>query len=101
MTVLEKGDNKGLLADLATLEKAGAKGNIVDETKKLNSWWTETEEKHAKEDAKNVADARMYGGQMALIYTAFVPAFMAIGYLLLIGYFASTGGYKQVHIGHD
>ncbi|MFM7112953.1 MAG: MFS transporter [Planctomycetota bacterium] len=101
VTVLEKGDNKGLIADLATLEKAGAKGNIVDETKKLNSWWTETEEKHAKEDAKNVADARMYGGQMALIYTAFVPAFMAIGYLLLIGYFASTGGYKQVHIGHD
>ena len=99
--VLEKGTNDGLLTDIATLEKAGAKGNILEETKKLNTWWTDTEEKHAKEDAKKVADARMYGGQMALIYTAFVPAFMAIGYLLLIGYFASTGGYKQVHIGHD
>lgn len=98
--VLEKGSNQGLLADIATLEKAKAEGNILSEARKLNAWWIETEEKHAKEDAKKVADARMYGGQMALIYTAFVPAFMALGYLLLIGYFAATGGYKQVHIDH-
>jgi hypothetical protein len=40
----------------------------------------------------------LFGGQTALIYTAAVPAFMAIGYLILVIYFRAKGGYKQEHI---
>jgi hypothetical protein len=38
---------------------------------------------------------------MALMWTALVPAIMAVGYLLLIVYFRMRGGYQQVHIGED
>ena len=39
-----------------------------------------------------------YGAKTALLYTAVVPAVLAVGFLLLILYFAATGGYKQVHL---
>ena len=32
---------------------------------------------------------------MALKLTAFVPAAMAVGYLILVLYFAAKGGYRQ------
>jgi hypothetical protein len=51
-----------------------------------------------QEYKKPVADAGIYGGQMALKWTAIVPLFMAIGYLILIFYFRSKGGYQAVHI---
>jgi hypothetical protein len=38
---------------------------------------------------------------MALRYTAMVPVAMALGYLLLIGYFRSIGGYRQVPMEPD
>jgi hypothetical protein len=44
--------------------------------------------------AKPVEEARLYGGRMALRWTALVPAMMAVGYLLLIVYFRAKGGYK-------
>jgi MFS family permease len=47
---------------------------------------------------KPVADAGIYGGQMALKWTAIVPLIMALGYLLLIFYFRSKGGYKAIHL---
>jgi MFS family permease len=50
------------------------------------------------EDEQKVFDASLYGGRMALKWTAAVPATMAVGYLLLVLYFAATGGYKQQHI---
>ena len=40
-------------------------------------------------------DAQIYGGRMALKWTAAVPALMAIGYLMLVLYFRSKGGYQQ------
>jgi MFS family permease len=40
-----------------------------------------------------------YGRQMALKITALVPATMAVGYLGLLIYFWSIGGYKLVEIG--
>jgi MFS family permease len=52
-----------------------------------------------KEYKQPVADAGIHGGQMALKWTAIIPLFMAIGYLLLILYFRSKGGYQAVHIG--
>jgi MFS family permease len=55
---------------------------------------TPTEEK----DKGPVLAAGIYGGRMALRWTAAVPGIMAVGYLLLILYFRATGGYKTVHI---
>lgn len=55
-------------------------------------------EREQKEWDEAVKPARIYGGQMALKWTAVVPAAMAVGYLLLILYFRLTGGYQQVHI---
>lgn len=42
-----------------------------------------------------VLEAELYGGRMALKWTALVPLMMAIGYLLLVFYYMSQGGYKQ------
>ncbi|MCH7823479.1 MAG: MFS transporter [Acidobacteria bacterium] len=42
--------------------------------------------------------ASIHGGQAALRWTALVPLLMAIGYLSLILYFRSRGGYKAVHM---
>jgi MFS family permease len=47
---------------------------------------------------KTVRSAVIYGGRMSLKWTALVPAIMAFGYLMLILYFKTHGGYKQVHI---
>lgn len=53
------------------------------------------------EAEQQVWDANYYGGRQSLIITAGVPAFMALGYLLLILYFKSQGGYKVVRIGEE
>lgn len=47
---------------------------------------------------KVVGAADLYGGKMALRYTALIPATMAVCYLLLILYFRSIGGYTAVHL---
>jgi MFS family permease len=55
-------------------------------------------------EEKQVHDADLLGGRMALRMTAAVPATMAVLFLLLLLYFKARGGYKQVHIegtGHD
>jgi MFS family permease len=46
-----------------------------------------------------VREAETYGKQQALKVTALIPATMAVGYLLLIVYFRSIGGYRLVEIG--
>jgi MFS family permease len=48
-----------------------------------------------------VGAADLFGGKMALRYTALVPATMAICYLILILYFRSIGGYTAVHLDAD
>jgi MFS family permease len=50
-------------------------------------------------DVKPVETAVIYGGQMALRETAYVPAVMAVGYLILVIYFRAKGGY-QVEVLH-
>jgi hypothetical protein len=47
---------------------------------------------------KSVRAAVILGGRMSLKWTALVPLTMAIGYLLLIFYFKSIGGYRPVQI---
>jgi hypothetical protein len=46
-----------------------------------------------------VLDAGLYGGGMALKWTAAVPLAMAVGYLMLLLYFRAKGGY-QVEVLH-
>lgn len=49
-------------------------------------------------DEKNVHEADLYGGRMALRTTAMIPATMAFCYLCLILYFKATGGYQALHV---
>ena len=78
--------------------KEKGEGDIPAEIEALKQWWEDTAKKHAAEDKPKVAEANEYGGRMALKITAGVPAFMFVGYLLLVIYFAMTGGYKTVEI---
>lgn len=49
---------------------------------------------NAATDIPAVKDSYLYGGRRALTLTAYVPAGMAIGFLGLLIYFKSIGGYK-------
>lgn len=69
----------------------------VVEASKLTTWW-ESAKEFAPKDEKPIGAAGLFGGRMALKWTALVPTTMAVCYLLLILYFKATGGYKAVHI---
>jgi hypothetical protein len=95
-----KDDGAQLRADIAALERSGR--SLADDRnlEKLAGWW-ETAKGYAKQDAEPVTKAELYGGQMALTYTAGIPATMALCYLLLFLYFKARGGYKaEVLVGH-
>jgi MFS family permease len=55
-------------------------------------------DKFAAEDAPPIAAAGLFGGEMALRWTAIVPAVMAVLYLFLIFYFKLRGGYTKVQV---
>jgi MFS family permease len=71
---------------------------------KLRAWWegpVETgkpADDSKTEDKPPIDKATLFGGQMALKWTAVVPAIMAVLYLGLIVYFWSRGGYKAVGV---
>jgi MFS family permease len=67
------------------------------EHQQLVAWWNSARE-HAPTDAKPIEKAELYGGRMALKWTAIVPATMAVLYLLLILYFRIKGGYTKIGI---
>ncbi len=88
-----------------------AQGNEVPGTRKiikedknyadLAGWWEKEGAPNEKQDKEDVGNARLYGGQKALTWTAAVPAAMALCYLFLIFYFRMKGGYQaQVLTGH-
>jgi hypothetical protein len=79
------------------LERSGRQLSDDKNLQRLASWWNSAKA-DADRDKEPVNAANLYGGMTALKWTALVPAFMALGYLLLILYFKSCGGYKQVHI---
>jgi MFS family permease len=92
-----------LESDLATLREVKAKGGSVEEKLEKNltaqeRWWKEQGKPHFEEDKARLEEARLFGAKHALLYTAFVPAVMAFGFLLLILVFAGMGGYRQVHL---
>ena len=66
--------------------------------KEHHDWWTKTGKPNEPKDKTPIGDARIYGGQRALTLTAIVPACMFVGYLLLVFYFKSKGGYTEVDL---
>src|SRR5262249_11812668 len=78
------GTRQSLVDDLKRLQAAGRVDKNVNA---LSDWWENTASPKEEVDKKPVADAQLFGGRMALMCTAAVPAAMAIGYLLLILYF--------------
>lgn len=92
-----------LESDLETLANQEKEGKPVPEKlkanlNKLELWWQSQGKPSYKEDKPMLDHARMYGAKTALLYTAFVPLGLAIGFMILIAYFYFTGGYKQVHL---
>lgn len=75
-----------------TLERAKAE-------EKLKEWW-EGSKTYAQGDYGPIERSTLYGGRMALLMTASVPALMALLYLGLILYFRSIGGYKPLSLHH-
>lgn len=76
--------------------------NATDKKQKaLAEWWEQQGLPNAKSDAKPIEEAGIYGGRMALKWTALVPAAMAVLYLVLIGYFKLTGGYSKVELARE
>lgn len=92
-----KDDGKELAraVEIAESEKKQDK-NLTE----LSAWWNSAKETAAA-DKKPVEDAALHGGRTALQLTSFVPATMAVVYLLLILFFRAKGGYKAVDVGHE
>lgn len=114
------GAKRGVLDDAG--KELAREGEILKKEKvddknhdKMAAWWADASKfahtgeelgKIAKgtlkedpaKDNKPVREAVLHGGRMALNMTSYVPALMAVIYLLLILYFKATGGYKAVHI---
>jgi len=94
-----------LESDLETIETLKRQGRPVEpkleeNLRKLHQWWVQEGLPHFPEDRHILPQARLYGAKMALLYTAVVPATLAVGFLILILYFWLLGGYKQVHLEH-
>ena len=49
---------------------------------------------HAAVDVPAVKESYLFGSREAIRLTAFIPGMMAIGYLMLLIYYKSIGGYK-------
>ncbi len=64
---------------------------------KLASWWADASATSSA-DKEVVTKATIHGGKTALKMTAYVPATMAVLYLLLIVGFQMAGGYKAKHV---
>jgi len=52
-------------------------------------------------DYPAIQAADLKGGRRALTMTAAVPAGMAVGFLILLIYFAATGGYKKLVVNDE
>jgi hypothetical protein len=92
-----------LEADLEALKRVQASGGRVEPKLEQNltalkTWWDKEGLPNFDHDKPHLNEARLFGGKQALLYTAAVPAAMAVGFLLLLLIFAAGGGYKQVHI---
>ncbi len=85
---------------LNNMEKSGGtvEPKLKENLTKLKEWWVKEGLPNYDKDKKPLEEARLYGAKTALLYTAAVPAVLAVGFLLMLIYFAAIGGYKQVHL---
>jgi MFS family permease len=95
-----------LESDLATLRRNREAGKPVEakleeNLNRLNEWWEKYGRPNFETDKGPLGEARLFGAKQALLYTAVVPAALAVGFLLLILYFVLAGGYKQVHLDEE
>jgi hypothetical protein len=90
-------EGKSLEADIALLLESGASLSDYPNLLAQSEWWNSVKD-NAAADKPPVEEADLYGGRQALKYTAYVPLAMAVGYLLLLLYFKSIGGYKAIHL---
>jgi MFS family permease len=97
----DNGMGKKLEADIKNFTERGAKLQDNPSLYNLEKWWQTEGLPNADHDHPVIEGARLYGGKQALAWTAYVPAAMAVCYLLLVLYFLLRGGYKaEVLIGH-
>lgn len=92
-----------LEADLETIAKVKASGGKVEPKleESLNrqmAWWNSEGKPNYEKDKPILEETKLNGARQALLYTAAVPATMAVGFLLLMLIFMMKGGYRQVHI---
>lgn len=92
-----KTDGVELERDYKLVTAAGAEAKGGEGIKKLHAWW-ESAKATAPADKPEVVGATIFGGRKALEVTAYVPATMAVLYLVLVIYYRATGGYKQEHL---
>ena len=90
-------------SDLETLSRQEKEGKAIEpklkeNLTKLKRWWDTEGQPHYEVDKGPLMEARLKGAKTALLYTAFAPLALAIGFMILIAYFFFTGGYKQVHL---
>jgi MFS family permease len=101
----DPGENNGLGKKLKTdVENFTSRGGNLEDNPSLynlEKWWQTEGQPNSDHDLPVIGGARLTSGKQALTWTAYVPAAMAVGYLLLVLYFLIRGGYKaEVLIGH-
>jgi hypothetical protein len=85
---------------IENLQKEGKSLSDDKNVEALANWW-QAAKPHASEDRPLVSNARLFGGRMALKWTALVPLAMAVGFGILFFYFQLTGGYQALELrGH-
>jgi MFS family permease len=95
------GGGKKLEVDIKNLTSHGGKLEDNPSLYNLWKWWEAEGQPNQTEDEPVISTARLHGGKQALTWTAYVPAAMAVGFLLLVLYFLARGGYKaEVLVGH-
>jgi MFS family permease len=94
-TTLDK-DFETMGAELAAGKDVGEE--LQKDLRGLKTWWEAEGRPHYSDDKVALSTAQDYGARTALLYTAAVPGALAVGFLLLLLYFAAIGGYKPVHI---
>jgi hypothetical protein len=70
--------------------------NAIDGTKLAEAQGVKSEERTPAQKA--IVDSSITGDRRTLKADAFIPATMAVIYLLMLIYFKSIGGYKAVHL---
>jgi len=97
----DNGMGKKLETDIQNFTSKGVPLTDNPSLYNLDKWWQDQGKPNSSHDFPVIERARLHGGKQALAWTAYVPAAMAVGYLLLVLYFLIAGGYKaEVLVGH-